>query len=319
MHKTLKRSSITMKRLLLITMLLSTGMLYTYGQQDKILTHFIFDKMSINPGATGVGMNHQVCGTMIYRNQWDKFNGAPNSVLVNAEANLSQYFPSAAGISFYHDAIGFSRQNNLTLNYSYHMNISNGVLGLGAALGMVSYGMSPVWVTPDGNPNDGSLPTSTSQATFDANFGLYYMSYSGWYAGLSSTHLPAMELDDLNFNTARHYYAMGGHRMDNAFNVNPLSLEGNILVRTDLKLLSADINVRAIWNDMFYGGLTFRTYDAVGIMAGLNWNSFTFGYSYDITVNRISSISTGSHELLVKYCYPLPPIPITKARNPRYL
>src|SRR5690554_524749 len=92
MHKTLKRSSITMKRLLLITMLLSTGMLYTYGQQDKILTHFIFDKMSINPGATGVGMNHQVCGTMIYRNQWDKFNGAPNSVLVNAEANLSQYF-----------------------------------------------------------------------------------------------------------------------------------------------------------------------------------------------------------------------------------
>src|SRR5690554_7812737 len=73
--------------------------------------------------------------------------------------------------------------------------------------------------------------------------------------------------------------------------------------------------LNAIWNDMFYGGLTFRTYDAVGIMAGLNWNSFTFGYSYDITVNRISSISTGSHELLVKYCYPLPPIPITKARR----
>lgn len=308
-----------MKRLLLISILISSGILYTHSQQDKMLTHFIFDKMSINPGATGVGMNHQVCGTMIYRNQWDRFNGAPNSVLVNAEANVSQYFPSAVGISFYHDAIGFSRQNNLTLNYSYHLNLSGGILGLGAALGMVNYGMSPVWITPDGNPNDGSLPTSKSQATFDANLGLYYMSYDGWYIGLSSTHLPAMKLDDLNFNTARHYYAMGGYRKDQVFSVDQLSLEGNLLVRSDLVKFSSDINLRAIWDDTFYAGVTYRTSDAVGIMAGINWKAFTFGYSYDITVNRISDISVGSHELFVKYCHPLPPIPITKARNPRYL
>src|SRR5690554_3858131 len=206
-----------MKKLLLISILTFASVVYTYGQQDKVLTHFIFDKMSINPGATGVGMGHEVCGTMIYRNQWDRFNGAPNSVLANAEANISRYFPSAAGISFYHDAIGFSRQNNVTLNYSYHLALDDGTLGIGAAVGLNSYGMSPTWVTPDGNPNDGSLPESKSQATFDANFGLYYMSNTGWYAGISSTHLPALGLDDLNFNTARHYYAMGGYRMNEAF------------------------------------------------------------------------------------------------------
>lgn len=308
-----------MKRLLLISILFSSGIFYTYGQQDKILTHFIFDKMSINPGATGVGMGHEACGTMIYRNQWDKFNGAPNSVLANAEANISQYFPSAAGISFYHDAIGFSRQNNVTLNYSYHQSIANGTLGIGAAVGLNSFGMSPTWVTPDGNPFDGSLPQAKSQATFDANFGLYYMSFTGWYAGISSTHLPALEITDLNFNTARHYYAMGGYRMNKAFDIDQLSVEANGLVRSDLKFISADINFRAIWDDTFYGGITYRTTDAIGIMVGLNWNSFTFGYSYDITVNRISSVSAGSHELMVKYCYPLPPIPITKARSPRYL
>jgi len=308
-----------MKRLLLISVLFSSAVFYTYGQQDKTLTHFIFDKMSINPGATGVGMSHQACGTMIYRNQWDKFNGAPNSVLANAEANLSQYFPSAAGVSFYHDAIGFSRQNNVTLNYSYHLPLANGTLGIGAAVGLNSFGMAPVWITPDGNYTDESLPTATSQATLDANFGLYYMSGSGWYAGISSTHLPAAEIDQLNFNTARHYYAMGGYKMDQAFNVSELSLEGNGLIRTDLNFISADINVRAIWDEKMYAGLTYRTTDAIGIMAGLNWNSFTFGYSYDITTNRISSISAGSHEIMVKYCYPLPPIPITKARSPRHL
>ena len=154
--------------------------------------------MSINPGATGVGMAHEACGTMIYRNQWDKFNGAPNSVLANAEANVSQYFPSAVGISFYHDAIGFSRQNNVTLNYSYHLPLDNGTLGIGAAVGLNSFGMNPTWVTPDGNPFDASLPQAKSQATFDANFGLYYMSFTGWYAGISSTHLPFRLLENLH-------------------------------------------------------------------------------------------------------------------------
>ncbi|MEX2485522.1 MAG: PorP/SprF family type IX secretion system membrane protein [Brumimicrobium sp.] len=307
-----------MKKYLLIFSLLCSGITMVHGQQDKLLTHFIFDKMSINPGATGVGMPAQVCGTMIYRNQWDKFNGAPNSALFNAEANLSQYFPSAAGISFYHDAIGFSRQNNLTLNYSYHLAIDDGTLGLGAAVGIVSYGMNPVWVTPN-DPMDAQLPTATSQTTFDANFGAYYMHNSGWYAGISSTHLPAMELTDLNFNTRRHYYAMGGYRLNEAFGMSSLDLEGNLLLRTDLVKFSSDINVRAIYEDMFYAGLTYRPSDAIGIMAGLNWEQFTFGYSYDITANRISNISAGSHELMVRYCHPLPPLPITKSRTPIHL
>lgn len=308
-----------MKNYLLIFSALCFSISTSFSQQEKLLTHFIFDKMSINPGATGVGMPAQVCGTMIYRNQWDKFNGAPNSVLANAEANLSQYFPSAAGISFYHDAIGFARQNNVTINYSYHLPLSSGTLGIGVGLGLASFGMSPIWVTPDNNPNDGSLPSAVSESAFDANFGIYYSSMDGWYAGISSTHLPEMKLEQLNFNTARHYYAMGGYRMDKAFGIDELGLEGNVLLRTDAVTLSSDLNVRAIWDNIFYGGLTFRTNDAIGIMAGMNWNSFTFGYSYDITVNRISSISTGSHELLFKYCYPLPPLPITKSRNPRYL
>ncbi|PHR48739.1 MAG: hypothetical protein COA32_04525 [Fluviicola sp.] len=307
-----------MKKYLLIFSLLCSGISMVYGQQEKLLTHFIFDKMSINPGATGVGMPAQVCGTMIYRNQWDKFNGAPNSALLNAEANISQYVPSAVGLSFYHDAIGFSRQNNLTLNYAYHLPIANGMLGLGVGLGFVSYGMSPTWVTPN-DPTDASLPTAINEINFDANFGAYYSHNSGWYAGISSTHLPASELTQLNFNTARHYYAMGGYTYKDAFGMNSLDLEANLLIRTDLVRFSSDINVRAIWNNMFYGGITFRPDDAVGIMAGLNWQRFTFGYSYDITVNRISSISTGSHELLVRYCYPLPPLPVTKPRHPRYL
>ena len=87
------------------------------AQQDKLITHFIYDKMSINPGKTGVDMYNSICATSLYRNQWDKVNGAPNSAILNVEANLSKFFPGGVGLAFYHDAIGFARQNNLLLNY----------------------------------------------------------------------------------------------------------------------------------------------------------------------------------------------------------
>jgi type IX secretion system PorP/SprF family membrane protein len=308
------------KNLLFVSALCLFSVSNLNAQQQKLLTHFMFDKMSINPGATGMGILDGICGTAIYRNQWDRVVGAPNSAIFNAEANLSRYFPSAVGISFYHDAIGHSRQNNVTLNYSYHLPLGNGNLGMGLGLGLVSYGFNPSWVTPDFNPNDPLLPPAMSEANFDANFGLYYQSDDNWYAGLSAVHLPGSELQQLNFETVRHYYLMGGYKMVDAFDVDRLDLEYNVLMRTDMIKASADLNVRAIWDKLFYGGLTFRPYDALGIMGGMQLpNNFMFGYSYDITVNKLASISRGSHELFVRYCYFLPPPPVTKSRNPRYL
>lgn len=306
--------------LLIFSFLLSLVAVPVFAQQNKLLTHFIFDKMSINPGATGMGMEDGFCGTAVYRNQWDRVNGAPNSALLNLEGSLSRKFPGGFGLSFYHDAIGYARQNNVVLNYSYPLTLGDGVLGIGLGLGLVSYGMNPEWVTPDGIPEDASLPQGMNEMNIDANLGLYYSHNQGWYAGISSTHLPASELELLNFKTARHYFAMGGYKWNEPFaSVPEVDLDFNAMMRSDLVQLSADLNVRAIYDDMFWGGLTYRPSDAVGIMAGVELNGLMIGYSYDITVNQLSTISRGSHEILMKYCHFLPPPPITKSRNPRYL
>jgi type IX secretion system PorP/SprF family membrane protein len=118
-----------------------------YAQQEKLLTHFIYDKMSINPGSTG--LDDGFTATMIYRNQWDKVNGAPNSFLLNGEANLSNFAHGGAGFSFYHDAIGEMKQNNLLLNYSFPIRFQHaGTLGVGIGLGLVNVGFDPLWVPP---------------------------------------------------------------------------------------------------------------------------------------------------------------------------
>lgn len=294
------------------------------AQQDKLITHFIYDKMSLNPGSTG--LDKGICATTIYRNQWDKVNGAPNSAVLNVEANLNPYFRAGGlGISFFHDAIGFSRQNNLLLNYSYPIEIPNaGTLGIGIGLGMVNFGMNPDWVPPTTNP-DNSLPVGFSATNLDLNFGLYWKGNSDYYAGISSTHLNESLLKqtvgvvDNQYQTARHYYVMGGKRFRSLIGQDG-DLDAQLLMRTDLVKFSADVNVRYIWRDIAYGGLTYRTSDAVAIMIG--WvpvRNLTIGYSYDITINKLASISRGSHEMMLKYCYFLPPPPVTKSKHPRWL
>ena len=311
------------KKLLVIAALILAQSGVVLAQQDKLITHFIYDKMSFNPGATGI--EDGICGTMVYRNQWDKVNGAPNSVLFNVEANMNRFFPGGLGLAFYHDAIGFNRQNNLYLNYSYPLQLGNlGTLGIGIGLGMVNFGQNPNWVTPTGQ-QDASLPVGYNATNFDMNFGLYLKTNNNWYVGLSSTHLtePTMRKKIANFtqtyDTKRHYYLMGGYKID-AIGGSDGDLDIQALVRTEFTKLSADINVRYIWRQMLYGGITYRTIDAVGLMVGyMPIRNLTIGYSYDITTNRLASVSRGSHEIALRYCYKLPPVPVQKSKHIRWL
>jgi type IX secretion system PorP/SprF family membrane protein len=311
----------------ILSVLFCLAISYTFAQQDKLLTHFMYDRMSVNPGETG--LDDGICATSIYRNQWDKVNGAPNSAVLNVAANMNRFFPGGLGLSFYHDAIGFSRQNNLLLNYSYPINLGNiGVLGAGIGVGMMSYAMNPAWIPPQ-TLIDPSLPGNDFSAiNLDLNFGLY-LKGRNYYAGLSSTHLSESEilststfgLDPAGYSTARHYYLMGGYKMPN---VGPGALDFNMMMRTDLVKFSVDLNTRYFIKkdgvEMGYAGLTYRTSDALGIMLGYNaFKNFTCGYSYDITLNKLSSISRGSHEFFVRYCYYLKNPPKTYSTHPRWL
>ena len=311
------------KKILICFLVFSNAL---FAQQDKLITNFMFDKMSINPGKTGIDMENSICATSIYRNQWDKVNGAPNSAVLNIEANLSRFFPGGLGLAFYHDAIGFSRQNNLLLNYSYPIQIGNsGVLGIGIGLGIINYGLDPTWVPPTTSV-DNSLPVGWGATNLDANFGAYYHG-DDFYAGISSTHLSESLLEksvsglDQNYQTARHYYLMGGKTFDEVLNGK---IDAQVLVRTDLIKYSFDLNARYFYeysnNKEFYGGLTYRNSDAAAILIGISpINNFTVGYSYDITINKLASVSRGSHEIVLKYCYNFPDPPIRVSRNPRFL
>lgn len=299
------------------------------GQENMAITHTMFNKMTYNPGATGV--DDGVCGTLLYRNQWAKFDGAPNSVVFNIEANLDRFISSGIGLSFFHDAIGYDRQNNLMLNYAYKLELGHaGVLGIGLGVGLMNFSRSPTWVVVDATTPDIFLPSSFSGTNLDLNFGLHFKSTKNFYVGISSTHLSQSiildpTLTNINFNTRRHYYLSGGYRLDGLFGANrEFDLDLNTLMRTDLTLYSIDLTARLFWRNLVYAGVGYRNSDAILAMIGLSKNIGTngvgtFGYAYDITTNRFSGIAKGSHEIMLRYCQMIPPPKITKSGHPRWL
>jgi len=100
-------------------------------------------------------------------------------------------------------------------------------------------------------------------------------------------------------------------------------IDAQVLLRTDLIKYSFDINMRYFYtvnNNELYGGLTYRNSDAIGVLLGFSpTRKFTIGYSYDITINKLASVSRGSHEIVLKYCFSIKTPKPTISRNPRFL
>lgn len=323
------------KSILAISTLLSLTTGVVYGQQEKLLTHFIYDRMSINPGATGI--DGGFAATTVYRNQWDKVNGAPNSVLFNAEGDLSKFFIGGLGVSFYHDAIGEMKQNNLLINYSLHLPLTiggayKGTLGPGIGVGLVNVGFDPQWVPPT-TLNDPLLPLATSGGALDFNFGLFWKGDANamrpYYIGISATHLTQAEITNVNYSNSRHMFLIGGYKMFDVFGTGR-SLDLQMLARTDMVKYSAEINARYLHTlnptkgSELYGGITYRVSDGAGLMLGYQQNAgplskIVIGYSYDLTLNKLRDISKGSHEFVLRYLKTLPPPPVQKAKHPRWL
>jgi type IX secretion system PorP/SprF family membrane protein len=279
------------------------------GQQDKQLTHYTFDKMSFNPATTGF---KGLCGTYIYRNQWDRVQDAPNTSLINVQANIPRR-NLGVGLSFTNDAIGYQRNNTLTVNSAYHLRTSVGVLSAGLGIGFLNVGFSPTWVPPQ-TPDDPLLPIATEGTALDANLGLYWHGTAPYYVGISTTHIATPSLKKINYSVARHYYLIAGYNYNLNLPSRSVKLKPSTLIKADGASVIFDVNLMAdVWiNDFSYlwGGVTYRMSDAVALCVGYAFspseivtdNMFKIGYSFDIMTNPLNPYGRGTHELMISFC-----------------
>lgn len=293
------------------------------AQQDYQVTHFMFDKVSINPGY--VGIHDKLCATGIFRNQWSGFGGEPKTGIFNVHAPV-EVLKGGLGLTVFSDKLGQMSNTYARLSYSYHLNVLGGRLGIGASAGMASVAFGNDWITPDTEAvDDAFIPQGTSSSSLDFDFGVYYAG-NNFYVGLSSTHLSAPSLDEVFVKLDRHYYFMAGYEYKGLMD-GDLDLKPNVLVKSDAVSTQVDINILAEYRKMIWGGLTYRLSDAIAPMVGYihhleneSEGVIKLGYSYGITTSAINQYSNGTHEIALNYCMKiLKPTIITKSKNPRFL
>ncbi len=288
---------------LLLVILISKGL---KAQQDPQFTQFFFNRVMINPAAVGSG--EDLCATLIARNQWTGFSGAPFTGLLTVDAPLRGLIRRdlGAGITLFNDRIGFFNNFGMRVSGSYGIQgVGPGTLRVGFDIGFLNQSVDANWVPPM-SLSDNSLPENVSNMALDMGLGVYYHA-ENFYAGMSALHLPQSRLADVNVQMKRHYFVTGGYTFRGVFDNPDLDIQPNILIKTEFASIQMDINTNLIYQQRFWGGLSYRLEDALALNFGykhaINDKShFLLGYSYDLTTSRILNYSSGSHEIVGRYC-----------------
>lgn len=313
-------------RKLFVLVVLMIGVASLKAQQDPQFSQNMFNRLFPNPAVAGA--NDAICATLIGREQWVGFEGQPGTYLFTAHSPVN-LLHGGVGLAIAQDQIGQIQDFHAKLSYAYRMSFWKGQISAGIGIGMLQKTIGADWRFNDPNdPNINSAPWT--QTAFDLDLGFYYQD-NDLYAGISATHLPSADLQDAtgsnaNFNIARTYYLQAGYN----YPLTPsITLQPSIFAKSDGKVAQFDINVMAVYNDFVWGGLTYRLQDAVVPMVGylhqMNGNGFAggtlkIGYSYDVTTSLIRTGSTGSHELVLNYCFNIPrPVKVSRHKSVRYL
>lgn len=280
------------------------------SQQDPLASQYMFNTLTYNPGVAGT--SGLICATALNRQQWVGFKGAPSTTLFNISAPISPFkIKSGVGLLIESDNVGFDKDINLSLSYSYLMDAGPGKLGIGVSLGMLNKTLNPTWQIPAGDAHtpatgDPLIPESKeSFVAFDAGFGLFYKAEK-YYAGLSVTHLnqPKIKFSKGTPYVSRHYYLTAGYNLQLP---NPsLELLPSVFAFSDGKVTQFTVTSLIRYNKKVWGGVSYRAGDALTGLVGFElYNGIRLGYAYDFTLSDIRKNSSGSHEFLVNYCFDL--------------
>lgn len=313
----------SMKKIISFVFLVFVLNLTCFSQQDPQYTNYMFYKFGVNPGYAGA--EKAISGIILNRYQWDGFDGAPKTLVFSVDAAINAFgAPGGIGINVVSDQWGYFNNAAVNFTYSYKVNTNIGVLGVGLSSGLYNMGINPDKWTPsdnvlsdtdgDGSGDDWIPLAETSQMAVDFGLGLY-LSSNHYYLGASVTHInqAPIKYDDIEvMYLARHYYFMGGYNIkltDPLFELRP-----SFLFKSDLAGWQLDLNTNVVYNERFWGGITYRVNDAVALLMGIELvNGLKVGYSFDLVTSAIGRYGYGSHEIFVTYS-----VDLEKNRNQKY-
>jgi type IX secretion system PorP/SprF family membrane protein len=272
-----------------------------YSQQSALYSQYMFNGLLINPAYAGSQESMSV--SALYRKQWTALNGNPSTQTFAAHTPLNNK-KIALGLVFLNDNIGVSQQTGVDVMYAYRISFSETrklSLGLQAGYARLSAQYNNLNIK---DPNDPSF--SSAAATVNCLYfgtGVYYSS-KRFYAGLSAPHANRVSLGQ-TFSTnenaqSRNYFLTTGY----VFTLSPsFKLKPSTLIKaTDGWSTQVDLNCMLLYEDVFWIGVSYRTFTALSFMAKVQLtNQLSAGYAYDNALGSLATKTGGGHEIMITY------------------
>lgn len=293
----------------LLPLLVFTLLLFNLKAQDPQFTQFYANPLYLNPAFAGTAKCPRI--TMNYRNQWPNLSGT----YVTYSGGFDMHVDALAGgigalVTTDDQARGTLKTTNFSLLYSYHAAVTRefslkfGIQGtyLQKTLDktklnfgdMIDARRGFVWNTQE---------TVPSQSKKNVDFSAGILGYSkNYFVGFAAHHIN--QPDEGLLGSSKLPAKFTGH----AGAIIPLEkgnasyLSPNVLFQAQQKFTQLNLGLYYV-KGSFVAGLWYRNADAVIALVGIQNDNFKFGYSYDVTVSKLSGNTAGSHEVSVQILF----------------
>lgn len=283
------------------------------AQQAPIFTNYNNSYTYINPGFAGMSEGVNVLG--LYRMQWAGFTDtegnkiAPSTLLITGDMPI-RALGGGISVSVLNDQLGFEKNTNVGLGYSYHLDMGGSTMGLGVSVTLLNRTVDFGSLVPGqtGDPLLNQLGEESGMLV-DVSVGAFWQIPESFYVGVSAINLlntTGKALGDeqtaASFSTDRTLYFVAGYPF--LFESMPsFKFIPSVNVMTNLSSAQLNAGVKVVYNDLLSLGVNYRPQESVGLTVGLSIKDFVIGYAYDI--NTMGYNIPGSHEIALSYCFKL--------------
>lgn len=286
--------------------------------QDPEFTQFYSNQLYLNPAFAGTKKCPRV--VLNYRNQWPNITG---SYITTAAAYDQRVEGLNGGLGFMvmqDNAAQTLKTLRASAIYAYHINISRKFtvnLGAEATFFQKSLDWNKLTFGDMIDPRRGfvyqtnDVPRGGTASGVDFSAGA--VGYSElFYFGFAAHHLTQPNESLLSNNTADsrlpmkytgHVGAMipiGG----NGYTKSNTYISPNLLFRKQGTFTQLNMGLYVKSGAMTYGAW-YRNKDAFILSVGIDADNFRIGYSYDVTISKLSLSSGGFSRSFIRNCFPL--------------
>ncbi|MFN8237368.1 MAG: type IX secretion system membrane protein PorP/SprF [Chitinophagales bacterium] len=291
------------------------GIHTSHAQIQSGTSHYMFNPQMTNPAFYGSrdGINF----TANYRHQWAKLEGQPKTINIAVDARLPQAH-GGIGLVVSNDMLGAFTNTSFRVGYAFIQPVRDKItIGIALSAGATFSKLDGTkLITPQGNGtglNDDLLSNQVQRSIRpDLTVGISLVS-KYLEAGISYSNLiNAKDKFKGEVGTLRpkyggvfQVYAGSKIKVGKDFSVKP-----SVSLITDFIEFQTDISFLAGYKEYAMLGINVRGYNKKSfeslspVLSVSPVKNLNVIYSYDVSLNKLNKVNSGSHEITLNYLLP---------------